>query len=397
MSNSATHPASSGLRARYFAGAMILAGVGALLGAGYYLQSPATANLPPPLPPAVTVSPPLQKDVAQWTQFTGQFSAVDSVQIRAQVSGYLTEIDFTDGQMVHQGDLLFVIDPRPFQIQLQQANAAVQTAKANLLFAQKETWRIGTLQDSGAVTKEQLDQRVEQQAAAQAALQQATAAVASAQLNIEFCHIRAPFTGRISTHRVSIGNLIDGGASAADPTLLTTLVSVDPIHLDFQMSEDDYLNYQQYLHSAGHPVDNTVGASLSDESGFTRIGKLDFIDNAVDTGSGTIHARATFANRDQMITPGEFAELRLPTAAARPVLLIPDSALAADQSDEVAMTVDAAGTVVPKIVQIGALDHGLREVVSGLSPRDRVVIDGLVNAQPGAKVTPQAGSVVAQN
>jgi multidrug efflux system membrane fusion protein len=357
--------------------------------------SAASAPSAAPSLPVVTVSAALAGSAVNWTSFSGQFSAVNDVEIRAQVSGYLTEIHFTDGQIVHKGDLLFVIDPRPFQIQLEQANAAVLTAQAQLTFAAKEVRRIGSLQNSGAVTVEQLDQNVQQQVAAEAALQQAQAAVQSAQLNLEFCHITAPFTGRISQRRVSIGSLVNGGAEASSSTLLTTLVSLDPIYLDFQMSEDDYLTYERYIHAVhpGSAVDGSVQASLSDEQGFPRRGVLEFVDNQIDPGSGTIHARAMFPNHDLFITPGEFAQLRLPTSSAHPVLLVPDAALAADQSNQEVMTVAADGTVVPKIVQVGGLIDGLREIQGGLNPNDKVVINGLMHAFPGTKVTPEPGSI----
>ena len=374
-----------GAKTKLLAATAIIIGVGAVALDYAGVFSAASAALPPPPPPLVTVSTPLRESPAAWTDFTGQFSAVDDVQIRAQVSGYLTEIDFTDGQIVHKGALLFVIDPRPYAIALQQANAAVQTAKAQLLYAGKEVQRISALQGSGAATKEQYDQRQEDQATAQAALAQANAAVAAAELNLEFCHITAPFTGRISTHRVSVGNLVASGT-----TLLTTLVSLDPIHLDFQMSEDDYLTYEHYLHAA--TPNNIVLATLSDETS-ARQGKLDFVDNAIDAGTGTIHIRATFPNHDLFITPGAFAQLKLPTSASQSVLLLPDSAVSADQSDEVVMTVAADGTVVPKIVQTGPLARGLREITAGLADKDRVIIDGLMRAMPGAKVTPQSGSI----
>ena len=281
---------------------------------------------------------------------------------------------------------------------MQQAEAAVETAQAQLLFARKETGRVGALQDSGAVTKEQYDQKVAQQISAQAALQQAEAAVASAQLNLTFCHITAPFTGRISSHRVSVGDLVMGGTTAGNSTLLTTLVSLDPIHFDFQMSEDDYLSYERYIHGT-RGADNTVQAELSDQQNYPLRGTLDFIDNEIDPGTGTIHARATFANHDLFTTPGAFGQLRLPTSAPRDVLLVPDSALAADQSNEVAMTVAANNTGVPKIVQTGPVNDGLRQITAGLLPHDRVIIDGLMLAMPGTKVKPVAGriSLDAQN
>ncbi len=355
----------------------------------------ATAAAPPP--PLVTVSPPLATKAVNWASFTGQFAAVDDVEIRAQVSGYLTEIHFTDGQIVHKGDLLFVIDPRPYQIALEQGQASVLTAEAQLSLANKEEHRISALQNSGAVTAEQLDQRVQGTAAGQAALQQANAAVQAARLNLEFCRITAPFTGRISTHRVSVGALIFGGAGAASSTLLTTLVSLDPIYLTFQMSESDYLTYEHYVRSAtpGSPTTNTVQAALSDENGYPRSGSLDFIDNEIDPDSGTIQARASFANHDLSITPGEFASLRLPVSNNVPVLLVPDAALQADQSNQVLMTVAPNGTVVPKIVQPGAMVDGLREIQSGISPQDKIIINGLMAAWPGSKVNTEPGAITA--
>jgi RND family efflux transporter MFP subunit len=357
----------------------------------------ANASVATPPPPLVTVSPPLATHAVSWTTFTGQFAAVDDVEIRAQVSGYLTEIHFTDGQIVHKGDLLFVIDPRPYQIQLEQAQASVLTAKAQLALANKEEHRISALQNSGAVTVEQLDQRVQEQAAGEAALDTANAAVQAAQLNLEFCHITAPFTGRISTHRVSIGALISGGATAASSTLLTTLVSLDPIYLNFQMSESDYLTYEHYVHSAtpSQPASNVVQAALSDESGFPRTGTLDFVDNEIDPNSGTIQARASFPNHDLFITPGEFGQLQLPVSRSHSVLLVPDTSLQADQSNQVVMTVAPDGTVVPKIVQTGDMIDGLREIQSGLSPSDKVIINGLMRAYPGMKVSTEPGTITA--
>jgi multidrug efflux system membrane fusion protein len=357
----------------------------------------ATAGAGAPPPPLVTVSPPIAARAVNFASFTGQFAAVNNVEIRAQVSGYLTQIHFTDGQIVHKGDLLFVIDPRPYQIQLEQAQASVSTAKAQLALANKEEHRISALQNSGAVTPEQLDERVQQVAAAEAALQTANAAVQSAQLNLEFCHITAPFSGRISAHRVSIGALISGGPSAAASTLLTTIVSLDPIYLTFQMSESDYLTYEHYVHSAapGSPVSNTVQAALSDENGYPRTGTLDFVDNQIDPDSGTIQARATFPNHDLFITPGEFAALRLPVSNADPVLLVPDEALQADQSNQVLMTVAPDGTVVPKIVQTGAMAQGLREIQGGISPNDKIIINGLMRAYPGMKVSTEPGTITA--
>jgi multidrug efflux system membrane fusion protein len=375
---------------------LLLAGGAVLLGPKFLSHtSPAAAQGAAPPPPPVTVSAPLQRNIASWTTFTGQFSAVDYVELRAQVSGYLTEIHFTDGQIVHQGDLLFVIDPRPYDIALQQANAQLLTAAASLDLANKEITRTAALKRDDFASGELLDQRVQQQRAAQAALEQAKAAERSAQLNLEFCHITAPVTGRISMHRVSLGNLVQGGQGATSSTMLTTIVSLDPIHLDFDMSEGDYLTYQRYLQAqhGGKPVDHTVQADLSDEHDWQRRGELDFVDNQMDRSSGTIHARATLPNPDLFISAGQFARLRLPTSADKPTLLLPDSAIFSDQSRKLVMTVADDGTVVPKPVELGPLSGDLRVINSGLAPTDRVIINGLMRARPGSRVTPQSGTI----
>jgi RND family efflux transporter MFP subunit len=395
-------PASIGKRPGLWAGgvliALLLAGGAALLGPKF-LHSPssAAAQGAAPPPPAVTVSLPLVRDLASWTTFTGQFSAVDYVELRAQVSGYLTEIHFTDGQIVHKGDLLFVIDPRPYDIALQQAGAQLLTAVAGLDLANKEIARTTALRRNDFASGELLDQRVQQQRAAQAAVDQARAAVRSAQLNLEFTRVAAPLDGRISQHRVSIGALIQGGAGAASSTMLTTIVSLDPIHLDFDMSEGDYLAYQRFLQSqhGGNSVDRTVEADLSDELGWKRRGVLNFVDNQMDRSSGTIHARASVPNPDLFIAAGQFARLRLPTSAPRPTLLVPDSAISTDQSRKLVMTVAEDGTVVPKPVEVGPLSGGLRVITQGLSGSDRVIINGLMRARPGTKVTPQQGEIAA--
>ena len=393
-------PGGSRRRRPWLAGAavsVLLAGGVAVLEPAWLHRSPVASVTPPP-PPAVTVSVPLRRDVAGWTSFTGQFSAVDYVEIRAQVSGYLTEIHFTDGEIVHKGDLLLVIDPRPYEIALQQADAQLLTATAGLDLARKQIVRTTALHRDDFASGELLDQRVQQQRAAEATLGQAGAAVRAARLNLEFTRITAPLSGRISMHRASIGNLITGGQAAGSTTLLTTIVSLDPIHLDFDMSEGDYLTYRRFLQDQQHTpgsaaVDRTVQASLSDEPGWARRGQLDFIDNQLDRSSGTIHARASLPNPDLFIAPGQFARLRLPTGASRPTLLVPDAAILNDQSQKLVMTVGADGTVVPKPVETGPLSDGLRVIRSGLAATDRVIINGLMRARPGSKVTPQPGTI----
>ncbi len=369
-----------------------------LAGGGLYWEygrdGAATVQSAAPPPPTVTVSAPLSRTIARSTEFTGQFSAIDQVDLRAQVSGYLTEIHFTDGQIVRKGDLLFVIDPRPYDIALQQAVAQYQTAVAAMDLANKQVVRTTNLTRDDFASRELLDQRVQAQQAAAAAIEQAKASIHAAQLNLDFTRITAPFSGRVSMRRVSLGSLVSGGIGATSSTVLTSIVSLDPIHLDFDMSEADTLAYKRFLASGQPGLDRVVQVSLDDETGWPRRGDLNFIDNAVDRSSGTLHARATVANPDLLITPGQFARLRLPVSGPRPVLMVPDAALVTDQSRKLLMVVAADGTVTPRPVEIGALDDNrLRVITSGLAPSDQVVISGLMRVRPGAKVTPLPGKI----
>jgi membrane fusion protein, multidrug efflux system len=345
-----------------------------------------------PSPPQVTVSQPLQATVGGTTIFLGQFSAVDAVELRAQVGGKLTAISFRDGQIVKKGDPLFTIDPRPFQIRLDEAVAQLRTAEARSSLADAELWRAQQLKQTQFGTVENVDQRTADQRSAVAAIETAKAAIRDAQLDLEFSQLAAPLSGRIGAHLVSVGNLVSGsreGSSAS--TLLATIVSLDPIYLDFDMSEADYRAYQR-AHGGNAPQDE-VAISLDGDERFDRHGTLDFVDNAVNRSSGTIRARATVANPDLAITPGQFARLRVPNERPGPALLLPPAAIVPDQSRQVVMTVGADGTITPKPVEVGGLYRGLRVIRSGLTADDSVVIDGLVRVKPGAKVTPTAGTI----
>jgi multidrug efflux system membrane fusion protein len=376
-------------RAFAFAGVVVLL---AAVGGEQIWRAGKHSAAPSPPPPQVTVSTPLQQTVQATGHFLGQFSAVDSVEVRAQVGGNLTAIQFQDGQIVHKGDPLFVIDPRPFQIRLDQAIAQFQTAQARETLSESELWRAQQLKRTDFGTAESVDQRAADQRSGQAAIDTAKAAIQDARLDLEFSSIAAPFTGRIGTHLVSVGNLVSGSRAGTSPTtLLATIVSLDPIHLDFDMSESDYRAYQR-VHHGGAPHDD-VTISLDGGGHFDRHGTLDFIDNAVNRGSGTIHARATVPNPDLDITPGQFARLRVALDHPAPVLLVPAAAVVPDQSRQLVMTVTADDTVVPKPVETGDLQDGLRVIRAGLAPGDRVVIDGLVRVRPGAKVTPVSGAI----
>jgi membrane fusion protein, multidrug efflux system len=340
------------------------------------------------------VSPPLQRSVDSRAGFLGQFSAIDRVELRAQVGGTLTEIHFKDGDIVHKGDLLFVIDPRPYEIKLEQAKAALATANARVALANNQLFRAQSLKHNEFATQETVDQRTNDQDAAQAAVEDAKARVRDAELDLDYCHVRAPFSGRIGARQVSIGGLIAGSRAATSPTtLLATLVSLDPLYLDFDMSESDFLTFSRERAQTPGPLANKVLIALSDESKFSREGTLDFIDNALDRASGTIHARATVPNADLFLAPGQFARLRVAIAPPTPVYLLPDASVVPDQSQHLVMTVASDGTVKPKIVTTGELRGGLRVIKSGLEANDRVVIDGLVRAIPGSKVAPQDGTI----
>lgn len=349
--------------------------------------------------PTVTVSQPLKRDVTEWLEYTGQFAAEDYVEIRARVSGFLTELHFKDGQIVSKGDLLLVIDPRPYEIALQQAEAQRDTAAAQLEYATRDVSRGAALRQNDTLAASSYEQRVQQMKTSMAALNNANAAIRQARLDLEFSRVTAPISGRVSNHQVSVGNLVVGNTNFTSQTLLTTIVSLDPVLFNFDMSESDFLLYQRAVND-GHLVspreDGTmVQVRLDDEHDWKRTGRLDFVDNQIDRGSGTIRVRARFSNPDLLITPGQFGRLRLPASEPHSALLIPDAAVTTDQSRKVVMTVDAEGKVISKPVQPGPIIDGLRVIHSGLNEDDRVVIDGLVRARPGVKVTPQPGQIMA--
>jgi membrane fusion protein, multidrug efflux system len=344
--------------------------------------------------PQVTVSKPLMHELDTRLGFLGQFSAVDQVELRAQVGGTLTGIYFKDGDIVHKGDLLFTIDSRPYEIRLAQAKAQHETATARLVLADRELHRAQELERNDAGTVQNVEQRTSDLQAAQASVDDAGAQIRDAKFDLDHCSITAPFTGRIGAHLVSVGNLIAGSRAATSPTtLLATLVSLDPIHLDFDMSESDFQAFSQYrAQFKGTPVDR-VDLALASEKEFTRQGVLDFINNVLARSRGTIHARATVRNPELLLTPGEFARVRLVVAHPAPTLLVPDAAVLPDQSQHVAMTVSPDGTVTPKQVEIGEIRGGLRVIRSGLTPNDWVIVDGLPYAAPGAKVATQDGTI----
>jgi RND family efflux transporter MFP subunit len=350
-----------------------------------------SSSTPPAVitPASVAVSAPLRRQVDGRLEVLGQFSAVQQVELRAQVGGTLNQIGFKDGDIVQKGDLLFLIDPTPCQIKLSETVAQVESARARLDLANRELFRANSLKQTGAGSVESADQRFAEQRAAQATLDNALAAVRDAQFDLDHTRIIAPFTGRIGTHQVSVGNLISGSRAGTSPTtLLATLVSTDSIYLNFDMSEADYMTFLRDRQKQGGTLADKVQIALADETRFTHEGTLDFVDNALDRSSGTIHARATVPDADGLLTPGGFARVRVQVAPPAPALLVPDTSVLPDQSDHIILTVGPNDVVTPKQVQIGDLRDGLRVIRSGLDPSDRVIIDGIPIVHPGGTVKP---------
>lgn len=383
----------------WFAAVALMAAVGG--GVFYWQQysgAAASAAATPAAapPPEVTVSLPVYKELVEWDEYTGQFAAVDDVEVRARVSGYIESIHFEDGQTVARGDLLFVIDPRPFQIDLDSAKAQLDEAVARLDVANRQLERTTRLRKDNIVAATELDQRIGEAAAAKASVAALEAAVRAAELNLEYTRVTAPIAGRVGRHEVSVGNLVTGG-SGGNTTMLTTIVSLDPIYFEFDISEANLLAYQRAIadgrlqSTREHPV--PVAVRLTDERQWSREGTIDFIDNQVDRGAGTIRARAVFANADGFITPGQFGRLRLPGSELYKAILLPDSAIVTDQAQKLVMTVAEDGTVVPKVVRTGPMELGLRIIREGLAPTDRVIVNGLMRVRPGMQVTPQPGEI----
>ena len=348
-----------------------------------------------PPPPQVTVATPVKKVVSDYDEYVGRFVAIDSVEVRARVSGYLDAIHFKDGQMVKKGDLLFTIDRRPFEAALDQARATAEQAKGNLAFADADLARARSLVSGTSITQQVIDQRVQAKRVGEATVIAQEAAVRQASLDLEFTELRAPVSGRIGDRRVSVGNLVTGGTGGST-TLLATIQSTDPIRFEFTFDEASYLRYLRVNKDANGPAMNVpVQLKLIDEQDFVHEGRMDFIDNAISGQSGAIRGRAEFANHDGTFTPGMFARLRISIAPPAEALLVPDAAIGTEQVRKFVLTVDADNVAKPKYVTPGPLIDGLRVITSGLAPDDRVVINGLMRARPGTKVTPQQGAIVA--
>jgi RND family efflux transporter MFP subunit len=349
-----------------------------------------------PPAPKVTVVHPVAREVTEWDEYTARLDAVDSVEIRPRVSGYLQSVHFVDGAMVTQGQPLFTIDPRPYVAALRRTEADVVLTKSKLGLAQKNLARASNLLAGHATSQEEADIRESTVRQAQASLDEALAAVDAAKLDVEFTEVTAPVSGRVGRKLVTEGNLINGGVGTQG-TLLTTIVSLDPIYAYFEADEGAFLKYSRLAQTGQRPSSreykNPVHLGLADEEGFPHEGWMDFVDNQLDRGTGTIVARALLPNTDLMLAPGLFARLRLPGSGRYQATLVSDEAIGSDQSQKFVYVVDADGTARYRTVKIGPLADGLRIVREGLTPEDWVVVAGIQRVKPGAKVDAQRSAI----
>lgn len=339
----------------------------------------------PPAPPVV-VSTPLVQEVADWDEYVGRFEAIQNVEVRPRASGYLSGVHFQDGQYVKKGQLLFTVDARPAQAALAQAKAQAAQAQATLANARTELARSKSLAASQAASQEELESRTAGLRSAEAQIAAANAVVRARELDLSFTRVTAPISGRISERRIDVGNSV-----VADQSILTTIVSTDKLHFVFQGSEALLLKYQRA--QTGARAGTPVRVKLSDEAEFGRSGTLDFVDNVVDAGAGTIRARAIISNSDGFLKPGMFGNLMLEGSQPYQGMLVPDAAIVADSARRLVYVVDKEGTVAPRPVELGPLVGSLRVIRSGLKADERVVIDGVQRARPGAKVQPKDGKI----
>lgn len=344
-----------------------------------------------PAPPKVTAANPIAQTVPGWDEYTGRFEAIQQVEIRPRVSGAIDSIHFVDGQLVKQGDLLFVIDPRPFRIVVESAKADVARAKAQVKVAAYDVARAQKLVKTRVISQSEAEHRDADLGVAKADQLRAEAALRNAELNLEWTQVRAPISGRVSDHRVDIGNLVKGGQ--ADATLLTTIVSLDPIHFVFDASEADYIRYAR-LSATGkrqlsRDVSHPVMVRLADEADWSqgRSGEMDFVDNQLNSRGGTIRGRAVIQNKDLFLIPGTFGRLRL-FGGNMDALLVPDTTILSDQAKKIVFVVDQNNKIAQRTVTLGPIYSGLRVVLDGLTRNDLVVIEGVANpfVRPGVEV-----------
>jgi len=340
----------------------------------------------PPAPPQVDVAQVLSRQVTEFAEFTGRFEAVERVEIRPRVSGYIASVNFVQGREVNKGDALFVIDPRPYEADLKHARAQLVQVRSQLQLSKSERDRAEKLLATHAISREEYDTRVAGAEQSSANVSAAEAAVESAELNLSFTRVTAPIAGVVGRAEITAGNLVTGGQ-----TLLTTLVSIDPIYASFEGDEAGYLKYMEFpRRSRGQGDDaHPVWVGLADESGYPHEGRMTFVNNEIDAATGTVRARGLLDNHAREFTPGMFARGKLPGSRRYDAVLINDSAVGTDQSVKYVLRVTQDNTIEYRPVTLGPLVDGLRVVRAGLAPRDTIVVNGLQRVRPGAVIAPQ--------
>jgi multidrug efflux system membrane fusion protein len=347
------------------------------------------AKAPPaPPPPAVTVATVPEREITEWDEFTGRLQAVDAVEIRPRVSGYIQRVTFAEGKEVRKGDVLFEIDPRPYRAELARAEAELEQARTAADLAAKEVTRARRLVDVQAISREEFDTRTSAEAKATAAVRAADAAVTNARLSLEWTRVRSPIDGRVSRAEVTAGNLVQAGPPTA--TLLTTVVSLDPIYAYFDGDEQTYLKYAALARDgsrqSSRDTRNPIYLGLANEDGFPHQGYVDFVDNQLNPQAGTIRVRAVFSNKDRLFTPGLFARIKLVGGGRYRATLVPDRAVGTDQDRKFVLVLRPDSTVEYRPVRLGRVVDGLRIVRSGLKPGERIVVNGLQRVRPQMKV-----------
>jgi RND family efflux transporter MFP subunit len=378
-----------------FTVAITLAALGLALAAWRRAETPPSASSAPP-PPPVTVAVVPARDVTDWDEFSGRLEAVNAVEIRPRVSGYITRVAFAEGKEVRKGEVLFEIDPRPYQADLARAEAELAQARSGAALAARDVERAQKLVDVQAISREEFDSRTSAETQGGAAVRGAEAAVETARLNLEWTRVRSPISGRVSRAEVTPGNLVQAGPPTA--TLLTTVVSLDPIYAYFDADEQAYLRYSGLARDGSRPSSREgrtpIYMGLANEDGtFPHKGYVDFLDNQLDPTTGTIRARAVFSNKDHLFTPGLFARIKLEGSGKYRAALVPDRAIGTDQDKKFVLVLKPDSTVDYRTVHPGPLVDGLRVVRSGLQGGERIVVNGLQRVRPGMKVSPVPGDM----
>jgi RND family efflux transporter MFP subunit len=377
-------------RAMTFASATMLALTAAVLTA--CSKGEAQTNGAPP-PPQVSVAQVIAKEINEWDELSGRIEAAEFVEIRPRVAGYLNEVKFQPGSMVKKGDVLFVIDSRPYRAEAARADADLKRAESARELARSEVVRAEKLLSAKAISQQEFDQRAAAVREAESQAKGAQAALTAANLNTEYATIRSPISGRVSRNEISVGNLVAPGT-----TLLTTVASQNPVHVYFEVDEQQYLKYASLAktgeRASSREKRNPIGMGLANEEGFPHNGYVDFVDNRLDPKTGTMRGRAVFDNKEDRFTPGLFAKLKLIGSGKYNAILISDRAVGTDQSKKFVLVVDKENKATYRPIKLGPLVDGLRVVKEGLQPGETIIVNGLQRVRPGMPVTPQKTAMV---